>query len=201
MCKSNIYICLYVFGNTKGMKESQRWPFIKRNLTLSIDMSQYIKRAMLIHQDDMAGRYGTGVVYCSIKMDRAIIAITEAKRENYEDGIAQNIIQLEAASKLNRKRKRDNRPYKIVTNAEIVVFLRVDEEQQLDEETPKYKNYLCDPPLDFHVYPSKDTLDLKLFKKQIRRIISHVIAIFQNVDKVNHPSIKKYKEVNSLSDV
>jgi len=59
-------------------------------------------------QHEISGSHGKGPVDWAIKVGDTIIAITEAKREDLDQGIGQNVIQLQAASQRNKKRSYDD---------------------------------------------------------------------------------------------
>ena len=56
-------------------------------------------------QYNVSGSHGKGPVDWAIKIDETIIAITEAKREDLNQGVGQNIVQLQASSQRNPKKR------------------------------------------------------------------------------------------------
>ncbi|KAF9947660.1 hypothetical protein BGZ70_002574 [Mortierella alpina] len=94
---------------------------------------------VLAAQRNLSGRRGNGEVDFSVhsrKNDNLTLGVTEVKREDFKQGVAQNIVQLESALTTAKKRKRSPadvdgdeeepmkaRSYGIVTDAEKWLFL------------------------------------------------------------------------------
>ncbi|GJJ73299.1 hypothetical protein EMPS_05657 [Entomortierella parvispora] len=92
---------------------------------------------LLSAEENLSGRRGKGPVDFSVhsrKNDTYALGVTEVKKEDFKQGVAQNIVQLESAL-TSKKRKRDlsdiegeevpqkTRSYGIVTDAEKWLFL------------------------------------------------------------------------------
>ncbi|PKC06519.1 hypothetical protein RhiirA5_501328 [Rhizophagus irregularis] len=57
---------------------------------------------------ELSGSHGKGPVYWVIKIGDTIIVVTEAKREDINQGVGQNAIQLQASSQRNKKKRTYN---------------------------------------------------------------------------------------------
>src|SRR4051812_23678492 len=57
-------------------------------------------------QYEVSGSHGRGPVDWAIKVGDTIIAVTEAKRENLDQGVGQNVIQLQASTQCNPKKRK-----------------------------------------------------------------------------------------------
>jgi hypothetical protein len=56
-------------------------------------------------QYNISGSHGKGPVDWAIKVGDTIIAITEAKKEDLDQGVGQNVIQLQASTQRNLKKR------------------------------------------------------------------------------------------------
>ncbi|KAF9189606.1 hypothetical protein BGZ51_009425 [Haplosporangium sp. Z 767] len=90
----------------------------------------------LVSQRDLRGRRGNGPLNFSVhsrSTHNYTLGVTEVKKEDFEQGVAQNIVQLESALTTTKKRKREThaidgeeekiRSYGIVTDAEKWILI------------------------------------------------------------------------------
>ncbi|KAI1320351.1 hypothetical protein EDD11_001152 [Mortierella claussenii] len=114
----------------------------------------------IMAQRQLSGRRGNGPVDFSIhprKNHDYILGVTEAKRNDFKQGVAQNIVQLEAAlTEKKRERERydieeqdppgEQKAYGIVTNTEKWAFLEC---TMLEDETISFKMSWLPESLNF----------------------------------------------------
>jgi len=126
-----------VFPAIAGANEATRSEYI--SVVLS-GVASLFDDVTICPQYELAGSHGKGPVDWAIKSNDTIIAITEAKKEDLNQGVGQNVIQLQAAHQRNRKRTRDEADlekevlYGIVTTAIDWVIIKVisDGDDQVD---------------------------------------------------------------------
>ncbi|KAF9287535.1 hypothetical protein BGZ68_001691 [Mortierella alpina] len=109
-------------------------------LSLLVKATRLFKEDLVLAaQRNLSGRRGNGEVDFSVhsrKNDNLTLGVTEVKREDFKQGVAQNIVQLESALTTAKKRKRSpidvdgdeeepmkTRSYGIVTDGEKWLFL------------------------------------------------------------------------------
>ncbi|CAG8602839.1 10257_t:CDS:2 [Ambispora leptoticha] len=121
----------------------------------------------------LSGSRGYGPVVYSVNLGEIVVLVEEAKKENFEKGVAQNIVQMHSAIEaLNRKRKIDeteseNVPiimYGIVTNAIEWYFLR-------------WAGSLKDAIIEFS---GPCTCDFYDNLKNAKNIVGYIISILQS---------------------
>jgi hypothetical protein len=79
-------------------------------------------------QHELAGSHGKGPVDWAIRVGETIIAITEAKKDDIDQGVGQNVIQLQASRQCNpKKRKYDSEDvmFGVVTTGVSWVIIKV----------------------------------------------------------------------------
>ena len=116
-------ICPHVFQGTEFARSVAVYEVLK-------EVTALYEGLLLIPQKSLSARLGNGVVDYVIECDGVFIMVTEAKREDMDQGVAQCAIELDSAECLNRKRKRENNDpvpdqlYGVVTTGTTWVFLR-----------------------------------------------------------------------------
>ena len=91
----------------------------------------YDGKVKVYPQYEISGSHGKGPVDWAIKIGDTIIAVTEAKRENLDQGVGQNVIQLQASTQCNpRKRKfdsalREDTMFGIITTGVYWIIIKV----------------------------------------------------------------------------
>jgi len=73
--------------------------------TITYDVAGcYKKKVKVLPQYEISGSHGKGPANWTIKIGDIIVAITEAKKENIEQGVGQNAIQLQTSQQHNIKK-------------------------------------------------------------------------------------------------
>ncbi|CAG8625546.1 8724_t:CDS:2 [Gigaspora rosea] len=86
-----------------GINEATRCEFISRIIYKVASMFGGIVK--VYPQYEVSGSHGKGPIDWAIKVEDTIISVTEAKRENIDQGIAQSTIQAHASLQRNRKKR------------------------------------------------------------------------------------------------
>lgn len=101
-------------------------------------------------QHELAGSHGKGPVDWAIRFGETIIAITEAKKDDIDQGVGQNVIQLQASRQCNPKKRkydsalREDVMFGIVTTGVSWVVIKVissgNGDKEIDDATTAGNN-------------------------------------------------------------
>ncbi|RIB17011.1 hypothetical protein C2G38_2142817 [Gigaspora rosea] len=86
-----------------GINEATRCEFISRIIYKVASVFGGIVK--VYPQYEVSGSHGKGPIDWAIKVEDTIISVTEAKRENIDQGIAQSTVQAHASLQRNRKKR------------------------------------------------------------------------------------------------
>ncbi|CAG8796563.1 22626_t:CDS:2 [Dentiscutata erythropus] len=86
-----------------GINEATRCEFISRIIYKAASMFGGIVK--VYPQYEVSGSHGKGPIDWAIKMEDTIFSVTQAKRENIDQAIAQNTVQAHASLQRNRKKR------------------------------------------------------------------------------------------------
>jgi len=111
-----------------GETEATRSEYVSPFLVTAVSLLDGLVK--LYPQLYIEGKYGRGRLDFCLRLLGAIIGVVEVKKENFDQGMAQNVIQLHSSLETNRKRKHDeiesdfaDKAYGIVTDGRTWYFI------------------------------------------------------------------------------
>ena len=146
----------------------------------------YEGKVKVYPQYEISGSHGKGPVDWAIKFGNTIIAVTEAKRENLDQGVRQNVIQLQASTQCNpRKRKFDSAlqedtMFGIITTGVYWIIIKV-VSNGTDEDSSSDKNNVqvfLSSRLTLRLPIDEEKLQQELLEERLEELFGQLVWIF-----------------------
>ncbi|CAG8605305.1 5945_t:CDS:2, partial [Acaulospora morrowiae] len=174
-----------IHGETEATRSEYVSPFL---VTATSLFDGLVK---LYPQLYVAGKYGRGPLDFCLRLLGVIIGVVEVKKEDFDQGMAQNVIQLHSSLETNRKRKHDeiedefaDKAYGIVTDGRVWYFV----EFIMDGDKPKISVH-SETPAVLDWTEESESLD-----KGAGRILGRIVWLLKEAEqwgKLNMAERKK----------
>ena len=147
---------------------------------------------------ELSGSHGKGPVDWVVKIGDTIIIVTEAKREDINQGVGQNAIQLQASSQRNKKKRTYNEALRedimygiVLTGVDRIIIKLVTTGECIDNDNGNVKVLLSSrTPFTFLI--NESVFDKSLMLKKLKNLFGQIKWVFDRQIE-SQESLKRVK--------